>query len=480
MKQLVLFLVGISLALGGCQSEDSEKALLEKPRTNVSELTGVERDIAANILASRFGGYRHGADITRAMDEFTLTPYVVDGDTLLYVAQYDEGWEIYSASHATNMVLFSSDEGQLDMDDPPLPEQLRFLIAENAADIAEIPDDTDYIDPSWGGIALTAEELSQGAVTALKEDGGRMKIQQGDLPPGHWVLIEVEETGSETHTTPKLIKTKWGQDTPWNAYAKWLPMSDGTWKLSLAGCIPVAVSQYMYFTHYKNGVPGRCASNAMQGSEHYSDYKFFGESTNVWNNMAKYSNESGTNESALLIGSTGRKLKSEYGLSSTSTADSDLLRVLSETYETNFEIKPINYVLCRNYIKEKGYPIIASARTNRMANGTSISETGHTFLIDQYRETIKTYRYLYGWERDPLPPGTIDKWIADRKDADGNIIVYAYTNEVTSSSVHSTKISMNWGADGWYDNVFYSPTGEWNAVNYIFNLIHYAYVRNDL
>ena len=244
----------------------------------------------------------------------------------------------------------------------------------DAADIAEIPDDTDYIDPSWGGIALTAEELSQGAVTALKEDGGRMKIQQGDLPPGHWVLIEVEETGTETNATPKLIKTKWGQDTPWNAYAKWLPMSDGTWKLSLAGCIPVAVSQYMYFTHYKNGVPGRCASNAMQGSEHYSDYKFFGESTNVWNNMAKYSNES--------------------GLSSTSTADSDLLRVLSETYETNFEIKPINYVLCRNYIKEKGYPIIASARTNRMANGTSISETGHTFLIDQYRETIKTYRYL--------------------------------------------------------------------------------------
>ncbi len=60
------------------------------------------------------------------MKKFSLTPYIINGDTLLYIAQYENGWEIYSASKATNMVLFSSEEGNFDMNSPSFPDNLRF------------------------------------------------------------------------------------------------------------------------------------------------------------------------------------------------------------------------------------------------------------------------------------------------------------------------------------------------------------------
>lgn len=43
----------------------------------------------------------------------------------------------------------------------------------------------------------------------------------------------------------------------------------------------------------------------------------------------------------------------------------------------------------------------------------------------------------------PTPPGTVDKWISDITDINGNIIEYAYTNEVISESTAILDISMN-------------------------------------
>lgn len=485
MKRIVLFLSGIPLLLAGCQSEESENALLESQRrTDVAELVGVGHDIAVNILASRFGGYRSGQRQTRAMDGFTLTPYVVEGDTLLYVAQYDEGWEIYSASHAANMVLFSSDEGVFDMEDPSMPEQLRFLIKENAAAIGEIPDDTDYIDPSWGGIALTADELSQGDLTVREDDGGRRKIQEGDLPPGRWVLLEVEETGSETYISPKLIKTKWGQNAPWNAYAKWvIDTEDNVLKQCLAGCTPVAFSQYMYFTHFKDGIPATAPSKAYPLSYIHGniyDYSFINFESGVWDKMLqRYYYGRSANEAALLIGNTGRELNSRYGLKRTQTEVlQSVLPYLNKTYGLQFSCEIFSIETLKESIDVKGYPLLADIFSNRKSDGTLSENTGHTLIIDQYKETTNTFRYLYALQRDPLPPGEKDKWLEDEVDMNGNIINYAYTNEVTKSYSYDN-VSMNWGWDGLYDDVFYSPVGGWDADGVSYNLTHYIYNRND-
>ena len=115
----------------------------------------------------------------------------------------------------------------------------------------------------------------------------------------------------------------------------------------------------MYFTHFKDGVPEKSVTSAIQGIEsttgNRSDYVFRGEDSKVWDKMAKYSNETGTTESALLIGMTGRKLKSDYGLEGTATQMVDNgLPFLKDTYGFQFTRKLITYGLIKESLCEKG------------------------------------------------------------------------------------------------------------------------------
>lgn len=90
-----------------------------------------------------------------------------------------------------------------------------------------------------------------------------------------------------------------------------------------------------------------------------------------------------------------------------------------------------------------------------------------------------SYIYIVGAAMRPTPPGTVDNWISDITDINGNIIEYAYTNEVISESTAILDISMNWGWDGNYDNTFYNPTKDWSAGGYDFNLNHRLFVRDN-
>ncbi len=484
MNRLVHFILA-AILLSGCTNEDFDRSPLIEPTSLDSEYSGIQKEIAINIIASHFGGYRSSEKATRAMKKFSLTPYIINGDTLLYIAQYENGWEIYSASKATNMVLFSSEEGNFDMNSPSFPDNLRFLIMENAKEVREIlKTQPNYVHPSWSNLALSEKDIVKAEITAIGKGDERVKVNESDLPPGRWVQIEYEEVGSETYTSPKLIQTKWGQSYPWNAYAKFvLSIDTNKQELSLAGCTPIAVAQYLYFTHFKDGIPEKSPSGARilsNGNGYISDYIFIDYNSEVWNKMARFYYEPGTNESALLIGETGRSLDSSYGLNGTSTKEANCISFLSDTYGIQFKRTPIDYAKIIKSIKNQGYPLIAYAASNEKSDGSPSEQVvAHSFIIDQYKHTTKTYRYLFGLKRDPLPPGTVDRWIADMKDENGNIIKYAYTRELYQSSVDSRGISMNWGWSGAYDNTFYYPTSDWNAGGYNFNIQHYCNSCNN-
>ncbi len=465
-----------------CQSNYPDLQDIQDVRNsnfNIEELKGIQHDIAVNIMTSHFGGYNKGESSTRSNNQFSISPYILNGDTALYIAQYEDGWEIYSSNYASNMILFSSEEGIFNIDDPNMPDQLRFLINESASDVSEISkQDLNYIDPSWGGIALSEEDILQGNITVLNDDYSRTPVSSSSVPPGHWILIKSEEIDRYTYTSPKLTSTSWGQNQPWNSYAKWvLNPTTKTLEQTPAGCATVAISQYLYFTHFKNGVPANSVCGATLKSDK-TDYAFFGNDSFIWNRMAKSRSVPGTNETALLIGQTGRRLCSEYNLNGTSTTDKNCLNVLNSIYGNIFHIESFYSHYVENAI-DNGYPIIAGANTNKTSMGNTIEKTGHLFLIDRYRKTKVKYKYTYALVRDPLPPGTVDKWISDITDINGNIIEYAYTNEVISESTATLDISMNWGWDGNYDNIFYKPTKDWSAGGYDFNLNHRLFVRDN-
>lgn len=471
MKKLFLSL-GVLTLLASCQ-DSVDELLPDMPEASASAdlPTGIQRDITENILTHRFGGYTIGQMGTRAAEDFSLVPYILDGDTVLYVAQYSEGWDIYAGSHAAEMVLFSSDQGRFSMDDPGLPEQLRLLIEEKAASIGALIDSgTDYVDPSWGHLAVSEEEMAQAQAMALvdADTDERAAVSSESLPPGHWVLIKSEVVDEETYVSPKLVKTEWGDGSPWNAYSALImdPVSR-VLTSGVAGCVAVTLAQYEYLTHFKDGVPVNAPAGARLNAAG-TDYVFTLSSSTEWNMMARTRSNSGTNETALLIGGIGHSVNTIYGLFRSTASTTSMLSHLNSTYSgKGYAQKAFSYADVKYWV-DRGYPVIASARITQ-------SQYPHVFLIDGYREYNTVNKYTYGLVRDPLPPGTVDIWLEDLVDQYGNILKYAYTKEVTMDSQPHQVITMNWGWDGSYNQVECFPADTWTAGPNDFSLEHNIY-----
>lgn len=479
MKNLLKILPLFFIGLISCQNEITEIPEPEILSADLENLSGVERDIMINILSTKFGGYKKGQPKTRALNSFSLTPFVEDGDTLLYVAQYSDGWEIYSANHLTNMILFSSEKGRFDINDPNMSDELKALILANAHAIKDLPKDSSLIaDKSWGTLEMTEEDLINGKIT-VKSKQTRRAIRYTQVPPGQWVLIDREVISTKNYISPKLISTEWNQNSPWNLYSKLVKDKSNNLVHAKAGCTPIAVSQYLYYTHYKDGVPSSTVTTATLTADG-KDYVFSGNSSSIWDSMEKTWTYLPPKQTAIFIGYIGRCLDADYGSDATEVYETKSPVYLQQVFGVQFPRVSFDYQYVKKSI-DKGYPVVAGARTNKKEDGTSILNSGHAFLIDQYKQTTEIVKYVYGLIRDPWnPKDGEDPWDDNDYDDEGNIIGWAYTNEIEQTQSDSS-ISMNWGYLEHENHVFYYPySQEWNAGGYIYNLSHTILKRADI
>ncbi len=477
MKIKYLILTAIIGFLTACQSQDLSDTF-DREIEDAEQLEGIKGDIMINILTSRYDGFKRGEKKTRTINDFRLTPFVINGDTVLYVAQYADGWEIYSASYAANMLLFSSEKGIFDINDPEMPSQLKTLILGNAQLIGELNrDSVNVINPSWKSVALSSQLGENGVILSVNEDGLLSRINPDDVPPGYWQLVESKTISNIISTYAKLTETVWDQRAPWNQYSKKVVDKSGNRISAPAGCGAVALAQYLYYTHFKDGVPTYAPTSAVLNAKG-DDYIFTGESGAIWQEMASKRGQEGTEKSALLIGKVGHDLQTKYEPEGSGISDSEIVKYLSRVYGSNYKMKDFDLNIVLELLK-KGYPVISGANST-IRNGQSAPLEGHLFLVDQYKMESTKRCYKYVRIRYPLPAGTVDKWMADQTDEQGNIIRYAYTKEEIVEDI-DYYISMNWGnVNGAYDHVFYSPYSSiWNMGNYDFNLKHRIYVESN-
>lgn len=476
MKTKIALWASLLLLIVSCQSHDTYEELVKQDVSefDVENLSGIQRDIAINILTSHYGGYKKGEKQTRALRDFTISPLVIEGDTTLYIAQYPEGWEIFSANTSAPMILFSSDKGTFDLDDPLLPPQLKTLIMGNAYAVSKLNSlPSSSIDKSWIATEFINKEMANFTLSVRNSDGTSSIINSDDVPPGYWVPLESKLIEERTEISPKLTKTIWDQLSPWNKYSKKIKGENNQLESAVSGCVAVALAQFMYVTHYKIGIPKYSVTSATLNSKG-DDYTFSGESSEIWDKMATERYMFGTDYSALLIGKVGHDLKADYGLQGTPIYNSDMLSYIDKTYGGTHKLVAFDLTKAMNYLKS-GYPVVSEASRKDQDNNSK--KIAHAFLIDRYRKTIKKYKNRYGRVRYPLPPETIDRWALDVTDADGNIIEYAYVLEEISEN-ESTDISMNWGnLNGIYDNVFYYPTSAWTFGNYVYDLDHKMVIK---
>lgn len=443
----------------------------------------VVQDILANVTTTKFGGYTKTTPATRYADDFSISPYVESGDTLMYIVQFSDGWEVYSATKAAPMLLFSCPTGVFDMtyDEMPIPVKDIFNSTADNLRIV-IKSKVDTINPTWNVVRCTPEELKSGKIiidyellAKIKESPRNIiETRSGDpddeQEEGHWVLLKTEVLSESTYTSPKLIQTKWGQESPWNLYAQKKYNSETfSYKNALVGCVAVAVGQYQYYTHYKDGVPLNTVSSVVATSNGL-DYTFSGTSSTVWDKMAKNDKDDGTHYSAMLLGYVGRQMSAVYGLSVTNILPKNMEKYLENTSGVDFYSEKPTFDVIRRYI-DKSYPLIASGKDPK--NGS------HCFLIDQYTQSGRTVKYTYGWEGPNAPGMGADDDTNDR-DEDGNIVGWAVQSEVIRSSSYYEGVSMNWGYYGDYDNIFYYNMYSWTAGNLTFDTNLSLSLRNDL
>lgn len=361
-----------------------------------------------------------------------------------------------------------------------MPPALKDIIEKQANAIRSSKEGSkNYIDPSWGALSISDKDLQQGVIRELNDVGTYSFSSSTDLPPGYWTLISAQEISRETITSPKLTKTQWGQNSPWNIYSdNFIDQNTGKVVSAPAGCGPVAMAQYVYFTHMKDGMPSLSHQLAITTPPDKMHYWYRGINENFhWNEIALKSNQANTKISALLIGYIASCLNAKYGITATSVTYSALIDLLSSYYDKKF----VSYNFDRFKVRkclESGYPVFITSETDKYSTGESIESVGHAFLIDQYQKHIVNMEYTYGWVR-VIPDGMKDHWKQDLKDENGNIIKYAYTNTVSEIKLNGERISMNWGWDGSYNRIFYTMTSDWNAGGYSFYKTHKIYLPQE-
>lgn len=472
MKRIIFILLPILAA--ACTDIVSEPPIHDD---SFDHLSYTEKGIMVNILSEKLGGFRKGQPSTRAMDEVSLTPYIEDGDTLLYIAQYNDGWQLYSANTSTHMLLAESAEGKFNMNDPEMPPAMRSYIQGYVENVKyAIKNGIDTVDKSWGYLALTEEDMKQGNLMVSSE-GQSKSVTYPEIPEGTWILLESEVISEDFQNSKKLIETEWNQNSPWNYYADEVLDTLKTYVKAPAGCVPVALAQYEYYTHNLNGIPATTADTAIPNDDGHT-YRFSGNSSEVWNKMPTFNGIQSCKEVAILIGHIGKQLKADYKYNSTSVEDSKIIPYLKTIYNTVFSKADIDYSYIKSSIDKK-YPIIAHASTS-LATKSSQKSGAHMFLIDGYSENEKKIRYLYGLKRYPLPAGAIDPYESDQVDEYGNIVSYAYTNEIITTYTERN-ITMNWGYMP-YENsgYFYTYANDWTAGGHVFSQDHWMLTRQDV
>lgn len=202
---------------------------------------------------------------------------------------------------------------------------------------------------------------------------------------------------SSRHDVDILVKTKWGQESPYN-----LKCPKVGNKSCVTGCVATAMAQVMKYHEWPEKGAGSHAYYDSYSKQNLS--ADFSSHTYDWTNMPnKFSNFSKTAQKeavALLMSDCGISVEMQYDYSSGSGAwtenvtyalvnyfgyDKGAIQVLQD-YTTSEEWDSIIY----NELANKR-PIIFSG-------GDEEGNSGHCFICDGYNSTTDKYHFNWGWD----------------------------------------------------------------------------------
>lgn len=457
-KKMLIALVCLSLF--SCSGELEEKSLLNSLK-NESFLQverndpAIVKDIKNYITHLKFGEVK---TLSKASEAYSLSPYVYKGDTVMYIVNYTDGWELISTDHRTPLILASSATGYYDINSTamePGPSAYISSVADELYQLKQIPDDNSQAYGLWQAITINNDEVNPESIeVAAKASGTQPGV-------GYWELLNTTKPVTSVYTSSRLISTYWGQGYPWNQFVPFVAGS--TTQHCLAGCTPVAGAQYLHYLHYKNNRPAATVTTAAYQSSS-NTYIYTGSSSSIWDQMAKTYSSGGTNYAATLIGYVGKEINAKYGESSTPASFADLLSLINRS-GYNYSEQNIDYSYVLDQLRASN-AVLTLAYSLDPKDKNKEKKVGHVFIIDGYERTTIASTSTFGWVgKDNIGNDT------NEYDIDGNIIGYSFTYE-NENTTNSWVIMMNWGWDNdSSNNTRYTADNNaaWNANIYNFN-----------
>lgn len=425
MKQLQIVCSCLALILLASCGDSAEEFCED---LNVDQLNELEKNIG------RYVTLKYGDSETRGDVDAHISPYVFEGDTVMYIVQYADGWELISSDTRYSMSLIKETSGVFDLWNIPAP--LLSHINEIAKEIHQLKVENPELpnDSSWSWLnPQFAEEKST-----------RINEEEPDYSTGKWELIKIIDRGNVVVDIPHIIKTKWGQDNPWNAY---VPLKSTGTAHRPVGCVGVAFAQYAYFLHFKEGKPTFIPSGASYNAQS-AQYSFYGDNSqeSSWVNMAKDKYDGNTQSASMFIGYVAKTVGTKYITKegkdlSDGYPDIAVRDYLNPQTGHNYKLYKVDYSSASKIITQlrKGYPVLAGGRNSE--------DGGHRFIIDSYYSDTHKYEYVYGWNGRTMSGKDPNLY-----NFDGTISIYGIQKTIEKEEKQEY-FRMNWGYEGFGDTV---------------------------
>lgn len=430
MKKFLLFYLNflfLSVAVSGCTD-------LEQLDNSVpSKFFFDADDTTLEIIKNEIG---YADNLTRSSSNTSIVPYVYDEDTVMYIVNYSEGWDIFSSNKYVPMILASSEKGNINLQDTSLTSIFKLYMDDLAEYVHTARGEESY--GNWKAYDSTIKtkelnEILQSATTAdVNTEGWPIVVDHDSvMGRGGWSNPELVSTSIDTIVlVPHFIRTTWHQKKPWNVYR---PIVNGLHKE--VGCSAVALGQFLYYTHNTYRVPSKMPSKAVLNPS-TGDYSFSNMSSTVWNRMALLESEPGhkRDSAALMLGYIAQAIGTYHSAEGNFIASN--VNVMNFLY-----LNGIN-------VTNRVYPTYSAISTLIRQHRPLIAEIydsnyedGHMLIIDAIMKTKKTTRYRYGWlglDQDGNLAMTFDN--------NGRVSQYKYIS-YKDIETYDERIQMNWGTD---------------------------------
>lgn len=366
-----------------------------------------------------------------------IDPITHASDTVMYLVNYEDGWEILSGDIRMPKVLIKSDSGSLSREDI-LSSPATRLFMENLSDaISDIQHSESYRLP---------DGVTDSWAPVLRDSIIDTRLIR--------VLTFIDTTVVSQRLRDHLMETSWGQGSPWNVYA---PYTDSTRSSHCyTGCVPVAAAQVLYYLHNKIGYPETICGSAYCDTYipasadsivlNSADISFSDFSQEHWSEMPLAGNaSSGTDKVSALMMYLGYHYSAQYFRNKTSAYTSYALNLFPTLFSiscNSFNVSTNGYSTLDSMLSTQVYyqelPVILSI-LRQVPSGWS----GHNVVVDGYNHTQNRVRYHYAYYIIP----------------DGGFILPGQdpvSFDYVDTYYESTYVAINWGWDGAYN---YSNSG---------------------